>query len=533
VHEPLIEVRDLELAYGSQLAVRDADFDLFPGEIVGLLGKNGAGKSSLIKVLSGGAHARRGVIRLQGTDIDLARHSPGRARQLGLAVMHQELETYPGMTVADNVAVGTGLPHNRIGLVHRSELRRRVRRTLHELGATIHPAAPIESLSPAAQRTVMIARALYRQARVLVLDEPTTSLTAREIDGLHQMLRKLAASGHGIVYVSHRLDEVAAITSRVVVMRDGEVITNRSSAGLAVQELIEAISGHQRATTGSERRASRRDRARIVGPVRLSVESLSAGRRVHDVSFEAHAGEILGIAGLVGSGRTELLRSVFGADRRDISGTVRIDGAPARIRSPRDAIAAGVALLPEDRRHEGLVDTFGIRENVTLAALAGFRRLRLPIPHRERERQRTAELIRELRVHATGVDQPVAALSGGNQQKVVIAKWMLRNGRILMFDEPTQGIDVDAKEEVYQLMERLARDGAAVVLVSSEFGELVAVCDRVVVLREGRLMTTLTEDEVSEHAITRACFAEALPTKDHDAGIAIQAAAAEAKGSHV
>ncbi len=385
-----------------------------------------------------------------------------------------------------------------------------VQAVLDDLGSDITAVTQVSDLSPAQQREVMIARALHQGARLLVLDEPTTSLTDREILALHDVVRRLATRGCGIVYVSHRLDEVMSVTDRTVTMRDGRVVAQAPTSTSTVATLIADISGRTGVTTADERRVLRGPSTIMTvtaDPPRegLRVQHLSTRTGLADVSLHAPAGTITGIAGLVGSGRTELLRAVFGVDRT-ITGTITVDGRLLRPGSTRDAIARGVALLPEDRRHEGLVTTMTIRENVTLPSLERFRIVQMPFPSRRRERTRSRELCGELNVKHRSTEQTVSTLSGGNQQKVVIAKWLLRGGAVLLFDEPTQGIDVDAKEEVYRLMERLAAERCAVVFVSSEFSELVATCSTVVVMREGHTVQTLHEDQISEAAITAACY---------------------------
>jgi ribose transport system ATP-binding protein len=505
--ELLCRARAIRKDYPGLRAVDDADLDIHAGEIVGLLGKNGAGKSTLIKILAGVERADAGTLFLLGSDVELSRHSVAQARALGLAVMFQELELFPGMTVAENVVL-ISRPPRRHGLVDFRGMQAAARRVLDEVDPEIDARDDIDDLSPAQQRAVMIARAVYKGARLLVLDEPTTSLTAREIEALHALVRRLAAAGRAVVYVSHRLDEVTEITSRIVVMRDGAVVANELTSDLSIRSLIATITGNPEGTTADERRAQRGVARRRVGPVRVSVTGLSRRGVLHDIGFEVRRGEILGVGGLVGSGRTELVRAVFGADPVD-AGTIAVDGRAVTVRQPKDAIDAGIALLPEDRRHEALIEDFGIRENVTLTTLSRFRASWLPMPSRRRETRATRELMAGLKMRAQGPEQPIAALSGGTQQKVVIARWMLREGKLLMFDEPTQGIDVDAKEEVYGLMESLAEGGASVVLISSEFSELVAVCQRVIVLREGAIVDILEGDEVTEQRITDACYAGA------------------------
>ena len=507
-NEVLVRTEGLRKSYSGLVAVSDAAIEIYAGEVVGLLGKNGAGKSTLIKLLAGVERADVGHVWLLGDEVDIRHHSTASSRAAGMAVMFQELELIPGASVADNVSLGMPMPRHLGLFVNVPALHQHVMRVLDTVDTTIDVSANVDSLGPAQQRGVMIARALYQGARLLVLDEPTTSLTTDEITALHSLLRNLAADGKAVIYVSHRLEEVIAVTDRVIVMRDGAVVATERTADMTIHGLIATITGDVTGTTAVERRAQRAVNMRKLGPVRLSVEGLGRRGVLHDVSFEVHASEILGIAGLVGSGRTELLRSIFGADRID-SGDLTLDGKPLKVSQPRDAIAAGLALLPEDRRHQGLVESFGIRENVTLASLAAFRSRRLPLPSTRHEREATLKLMESLGMSARGPDQLVSFLSGGTQQKVVLAKWMLRNGQVLMFDEPTQGIDVAAKEDIYTLLEQLAAEGAAIILVSSEFSELVAVCNRIIVLRGGSLVATLEGEGVSEEVITDASYSGA------------------------
>jgi len=511
VAEPLLTAHGVSKRYGATLAVDDVDLSVAPSEVVGLLGKNGAGKSTVIKILAGVQRADHGTSTMGGVEIDLCNVSVRQARAAGIAVMFQELELFPYRSVSENVAIGQRLPRTRLGLVHDRRLDKEVQKVLDDLGADFSPSDRVSRLSPAQQRAVMIARALHQGARLLVLDEPTTSLTDREILALHDVVRTLAARGCGIVYVSHRLDEVMAVTDRTITMRDGRVVASAPTCESTVTTLISDISGRSEVTTSDERR---RVVSVAVDPTRASTPQAPQGLRVEhlatrtglsDVSLDAPPGAITGVAGLVGSGRTELLRAVFGVDR-PTSGTIEVAGRRLKPGSTRDAISHGVALLPEDRRHEGLVTTMTIRENITLPSLDRFRIVGAPFPSRRRERARTREMCTNLKLTHRSSEQTVSTLSGGNQQKVVIAKWLLRGGEVLLFDEPTQGIDVDAKEEVYRLMERLAADGCAVVFVSSEFSELVATCSSVVVMREGRSVDVLHGDKVSEAAITSACY---------------------------
>jgi ribose transport system ATP-binding protein len=511
VPEVLLEATGMTKAYPGALAVDRADLQIHEGEIVGLLGKNGAGKSTLIKMLAGVVKADAGELKVGGEDIELSDYGSSDARRAGLAFMFQELESFSGLSVAENVMFGGKAPTRLGAFIRRRTLRIRVDELLASLEPSIESRAMVNSLSPAHQRTVMIARALYRGARVVVLDEPSTSLTAPEIEALHLLVKRLAGEGRSVIYVSHRLDEIMSLTDRVVIMRDGEVVNTSPTAETSMRQLIELISGHQDRATGDERRKARTRVAPLDAAVKLEVSGLSRRGVLENVSFRVQAGEILGIAGLVGAGRTELLRAIFGADAVD-AGEIKVDGRVVRIRRPGDAIDAGVVLLPEDRRHQSLIETSSIRVNTTLASLGRFRGRRLPLVSKRAERKVTRAQMERLQVRASSEEQRVAHLSGGNQQKVVLAKWTLGDAQILMFDEPTQGIDIDAKEEAYRLMENLAEEGAAVIVVFSEFSELVEVCDRVVVLREGSLTAELRADEVTSEAIVKACYdGEARP----------------------
>jgi len=504
VTQPVVSVRGLTKRFPGVVALAGADLDLHPGEVLGLIGKNGAGKSSLIKVLAGVQKADEGEVLIDGEPLP-HHYAPHVAHKLGLAFVHQELGNFPALTVAENVALGTRYPRRAGLLIDRRQLRRRVQAVLDELEADIDPRAHAADLTPVQQRVVMIARALYHEARVLVLDEPSVSLTVEEIGHLHAIVRRLRERGQSVVYVSHRLNEIVSLTDRVVVMQDGRVTLERPTRELDEAALVQAIAGEAVAAPAARPapvRAVRREQ-----PV-LSVRGLSRPPRVHDVSFDLHAGEILGLAGLVGSGRTELVRMIFGADR-PAAGTVTVDGRELRARSPIDAVRAGIGLLPEDRRHEGLILDFSVRDNVTLASLGRHRVGPLPLPRPSSERRTARDMIGRLGIRTPSEAQEVRRLSGGNQQKVVLAKWIERAGRVLIFDEPTQGVDVGAKEEIFALIRAVADDGRAVIVVSSDFSELVGLCTRVVALREGRVTGTVEGAEITEDALVRLAYAAA------------------------
>lgn len=511
---PLVEARGIVKRYPGVLALSDVDFEIRPGEIVGLVGKNGAGKSSLIKIIAGVEKPDEGELRFDGRPPP-AGYGPHLAHRLGLAFVHQELGSFPELSVAENVALGTRFPRTAGVLISRRKLNARVSRVLDVLDAQIDPARRINGLTAVQQRLVMIARALYHDAQVLFLDEPSVSLTVEEVGQLHRISRQLRDEGRSIVYVSHRLNEIVSLTDRVVVMEDGRVTLERQTSSFDEESLMDAIAG-----SGSAVRAQAlaRRTAGTEHPV-LSVRNLSRPPAVDDASFDLAPGEILGLAGLVGSGRTEIARLLCGADR-PASGTIEVDGKPVRFRDPVDAIHHGIALLPEDRRHEGLILNFGVRENITLPSLRTHRLTSLlPFPHRESERAASADIASRLDIKTPGLDREVRRLSGGNQQKVVLAKWLHRTGRVLIFDEPTQGVDVGAKAEIFSLIHELADEGKAIIVICSDFSELETLCTRVVTVHEGRVLDGLSAPHITEEALVRLAYGTLEPASAGGTGV--------------
>jgi ABC-type sugar transport system ATPase subunit len=470
---PLLEMRGIVKSFPGVQALRGVDLDLTAGEVLALLGENGAGKSTLMKVLGGAHRPDAGTLRLDGQPI--AFRSPQEARAAGIAVIHQEFNLVPGLTAVENIFLGQ--ERARAGFVDRAAERRRAAELFRRLGATIDLDLPCAKLPTAAQQLVEIARALAFDARVIVMDEPTAALSDAEAGRLFAIVRDLQARGITVVYISHRLDEIFALADRVVVLRDGRHAGGRPREGLGRKELIELMVGRELAEEYPRREVA-------PGPVRLSVSGLSRGQAVRDVSFQVRAGEILALAGLVGAGRTETLRLVFGADPRD-SGEIHLDGRPLDIRSPRDAIAAGIGLLTEDRKLQGLVLGRSVRENFSLPNLA--RLSRLGFMDGRREREAFGRHVAALRIKVPHQDEAARNLSGGNQQKVVLAKWLERDCEVLFFDEPTRGIDVGARHEIYQLMNDLVARGKAIVMASSDLPEVLGMADRILVMHDGRI----------------------------------------------
>jgi len=499
---PLVRLRGIVKRYGGVLAADHVDLDLWPGEVVGLVGKNGAGKSTMIKILAAAVRPDTGHVLIGGKPAAL--HSPSAATRLGLAFVHQELTLVPAMSVAENITIGPGSTPRWGPFVKRGAARRSAVAALGRLGVDLDPRTRVDQLSVARQRMVMIARGVRQQARLLVLDEPSASLTDEEISHLHAVVRSLRGDGLAVLYVSHRVEEILAITDRVVVMRDGRVVDDRRAAEFDQATLVRSISGSADAAPPAAGRAAADPGA--VGERLLRAEHLTAPSGVSDVTFDVRAGEILGIAGLVGSGRTELVRLLYGAEQPS-SGQVFVGGRQVRISSPRAALREGIVLLPEDRRGQGNILGHSITGNITLPNLRRHRRLGwLPSPSAPRERRSAMQMIDQLQIAASDLSQPVDTLSGGNQQKVVLAKWLLHGASVFIFDEPTAGIDVVAKAEIYALVVKLAAAGKGIIVISSEFAELVEVCHRVVILREGRLVGELAGGAISEHAILEHCY---------------------------
>jgi len=486
----ILEIRGVTRRFPGVIAVDGVNFALQHGEVHALLGENGAGKSTLIKILGGAIRRDAGEMLLDGRPVDF--RSPADALAAGIAVIYQELVLCPHLTTVENVLMGH-LPRTSWGSVSWPEARRRVTELLGWLGVSLPLNALVGRLSPAQQQLVEIAKALSRDSRILVLDEPSSVLGQQDLDRLFVVVRRLRERGVAIVYISHRLEEIFEIADRITVLRDGRLVGTWPVADVDMRGLVDAMTGRELSIVAPHEAA--RD-----APVRLEVRNLGRRGAFSGVSLTVCAGDVVGIAGLVGSGRTEVLRAVFGADEPD-TGEVLIDGDPTRFRSPRQAVRRGVGLLPEDRKNQGLLLNRALRENVSLATLGQFTRWGILSPRREERAVRG--LMGALRIVARGTGQAVVTLSGGNQQKVVLARWLARRCDILLIDEPTRGVDIGAKEEIYRLIQSLAEGGAAVLVVSSELKELFAICSRVLVMRGGRLVgefggTSLREENVVE-----------------------------------
>ena len=495
----LARLEAITKSFGGVRALRGVDFDVQTGEVHALVGENGAGKSTLMRVLGGEMAASSGEVRIEGKRVEL--RGPREARAHGIAIIHQELALAPDLSVAENIFLG-----ELSGVISWSALRRRASELITSLGFQIDPARRAGTLAVAHQQVVEIAKALSRKVKIIVFDEPTAVLSAQDAGRLHGIIGRLRSEGVGVVYISHRLEEVLTLADRVTVMKDGQVIATRPAVDLTIDEMIRMMVGRPMAALFPEKRP------RNISDERLVVRNLQAGRLVRDVSFSVRAGEIVGLGGLVGSGRTEVARVIFGADRLE-GGAIVLNGAETRMGSPKDAVKAGVCLVPEDRKAQGVVLEAPIRVNVTMARLSAVVN-RLGFIRRALEHTIVTDLGASLRLKASRIEAPVSSLSGGNQQKVVLAKWFLAGGDVIILDEPTRGVDVGAKSEIYGLILKLAEEGKAVLVISSEHQELFGLCDRILVMGEGQLRGELAPADYSEEKLlSLAISRSASPTK--------------------
>jgi rhamnose transport system ATP-binding protein len=487
---PVMTLSHASKAFAGVHALQDVSLELYPGEAHALVGENGAGKSTLIKILGGVHQPDSGVLTVGGEEVFLG--GPGDAADRGIAVIYQEPTLFPDLSVAENVFIGRQ-PLRSGRRIDARAMDREVQEIFTRLGVPIDPERIARGLSIAEQQLVEIAKALTRHARVLIMDEPTAALSPVEAKRLFSVVETLRAEGAAIVFISHRLEEVFALCQRVTVLRDGKLILSQPLSGLTTDDLIRAMVGRD-LTFGAHE-------THQLGPTVLEVQRLTREGVFIDISFEVHAGEVVALAGLVGAGRSEVARAIFGIDRYD-AGTVQISGRRLRRGSPAAAMQAGIGFVPEDRRQSGLVMEMSTARNIALASLGRLRRGGLIFARTERDFG--ADWAKRLQVKYGEISSPVSLLSGGNQQKVVLAKWLARQPSLLIVDEPTRGIDIGTKSEVHRLISSLAGEGVAVLVISSELPEVLTVADRVLVMREGRLVATLTREQATEESIVAA-----------------------------
>ena len=503
--QPIVTIRDLSKSFAGVRALDRAQFELLPGEVHALMGENGAGKSTLMKVLAGVYRKDSGEVLLDGQPVDI--ESPRAAQALGIGIIHQELNLMNHLSAAQNIFIGRE-PRGRFGLfIDEEAMCCEAQRIFERMNLKLDPRTPVGELTVARQQMVEIAKALSFESRVLIMDEPTAALNNEEVADLFRIIARLRSRGVAVVYISHKMDELKRIADRVTVMRDGQYIATVPMATTPMDTLIAMMVGRQLAEAEHEMPDT------SANEVVLEARGICRGTMVRDASFVLRRGEILGFAGLMGAGRTELARAVFGADRID-AGEVFVNGQKVVIGSPEDAVANGIGYLSEDRKHFGLATGMDVETNIALASMKSFLSMGLFIDRAAVE-SAGERYVRQLGIKTPSVRQQVRLLSGGNQQKIVIAKWLLRDCQVLFFDEPTRGIDVGAKAEIYRLLNELAAQGKAIVIISSELPEVLRMSHRVLVMCEGRITGELAAREASQEKImqlaTRRETADAAP----------------------
>lgn len=492
MEEYIVELKDITKRFPGVLALDKVQFNLKKGEVMALLGENGAGKSTLMKILSGVYTRDGGTVKILGKEYgDL---TPKQAQEIGVAIIHQELNMCSHLTVAENIFLGRERIHS--GMLNNKEMNGEAARLLKELNIELDPNVLVGSLPVSKQQMVEIAKALSCNAKILIMDEPTSALTSKEIDDLFAIIRQLKANGCGIVYISHRLEELAHIADRVTIMRDGKYILTSPFKDISMDDIITNMVGRE--ITEKFPRVTCKKGKKI-----LEVKNLNAGRMVRNVNLSVYEGEILGIAGLMGAGRTETTRAIFGIDKKE-SGTIILDGKELKIHGPNDAIRHGIVLAPEDRKKDGLCTRLSVQDNISLPNLDIICN-GLGVINKKKEKETSGKAVKDLQIKLPNVQVNAGSLSGGNQQKVVVGKWLARQSRVVIFDEPTRGIDVAAKVEIYNLMNELKKAGIGVVFVSSEMPEVLGISDRIIVMCDGRvtgeLMTSeATQDQVLKYA---------------------------------
>ncbi|TRY26980.1 sugar ABC transporter ATP-binding protein [Brevibacillus sp. LEMMJ03] len=488
----LLEMKEISKSFPGVKVLDGVQLNLKRGEVLALMGENGAGKSTLMKILGGIYQRDGGTIVVKGQTQE--NMTPDIAAKRGIAIIHQELNLIPHLSVMENIFLGREFTYGKSGFVNWSRMRTEAKRWLEQLAIDLDPATPVGELSVGQQQMIEIAKALSMQADILVLDEPTAALTNREIDALFDVIAALKRKGVGMIYISHRMEEIFQISDRITVLRDGRYVGTVRTAETSLDELVKMMVGREI--------TDRFPKVEVKpGEERLRVENLTVRGKLSGISFSVRSGEIVGVAGLMGAGRTEMAKALFGAEKMD-GGAIFVDGKPVRISQPIDAIRAGIALVTEDRKEEGLVLPLSVRENIALPNLAKLSSL--GVMNRRAEQALSDETIRRLLIKTAGGEQAAGSLSGGNQQKVVIGKWLATQPKILILDEPTRGVDIGAKKEIYDIMNRLAQEGVAILMISSELPEVLGMSDRVLVMHEGRITGSFSRAEATQELIMHA-----------------------------
>lgn len=486
--EPLLRVKGVSKRFGATRALINVDFDVLPGEVHALMGENGAGKSTLMKIISGNYQPDSGVIEVRGERVSFT--GPREAQQSGIAIIHQELNTIPEMSVAENLALGRE-PRTRIGTLDRKRMVTEARTKLTRVGSSVDPRRAVGTLSVGVQQMIEIARAVAEDARILVLDEPTAALSRTESEQLFELIRQMRADGMGLIYISHRMEEVWELADRVTVFRDGQHVATAEKEELSPQQVVKQMVGREvdHLYVHSER---------PTGLPKLEVSGLTNGSGIGPASMEVRAGEVVSLVGLIGAGRTELARLIYGADPAR-GGTVSIDGKPYRSRGPRRSIKTGISMLSEDRKSQALFLQMSVGDNQGISVLDRYSTL--GVVRRRPFLDQVRSTTERLAVRTASIRAPVSSLSGGNQQKVGIARMMLEGPDLIILDEPTRGVDIGAKHEIYEIIDRLALDGKAILVISSDLPEAIGISDRLLVMREGQIVANLDARNVSDETV--------------------------------
>ena len=485
----MIRMSGISKAFSGNVVLNNVEFELHDGEIHALMGENGAGKSTLMKILCGICEKDAGSVMVDGQEMEFK--SPKDSEAQGIAIIHQELNILPDLSVAENLFLGKEKTYGLFGILRKKEMHKEAKELLAKLGLDIDPSARAGDLSVGKQQIIEIAKAIASNAKYIIMDEPTAALTDREIETLFKTVRELKAKGISFVYISHRMEEIFAICDRITILRDGTYVGVREIPKTTFDEIVAMMVGRELGERFPSRKA-------VIGEVKLQVNNLSADGAFEDVSFMVRKGEILGVAGLMGAGRTEVAQALFGY-RKATAGEILIDGKPVKIHSPIDAMKQKIGFVSEDRKTEGLILDFSIKENIMLTNLDKGSKSGVILP--KLENKMVAKYIEQLRIRTASAEQSAKSLSGGNQQKIVIAKWLGTDPQILILDEPTRGVDIGAKKEIYQIMNNLAEAGVSILMISSELPEVIGMADRVMVMHEGKVTGTLTKKDMTQEKI--------------------------------
>ncbi len=491
----ILEMQDIVKTFPGVKALDHAKLQIKKGEVHALIGENGAGKSTLMKILLGIYRPDGGTVVYKGSPVDF--RVPYEALTAGISMIHQEISLIPTVDVAENIWIGREKDFSKGGIINSKKRIEKAQELLDELGIEIDPRRTVRDLSVASMQLVEIARAASYNSDIIIMDEPTSSLSDSEISILYKIIKDLSAKGTSIIFISHKLEEIFKVCSRVTVMRDGQFISVHDTSDITQDELVAKIAGREIKDLFPKIETT-------PGDVALQIKGLSSGNKFQNISLNVRKGEILGLCGLVGAGRTEVMRAVFGIDPFD-SGEILVDGVPAKIQSPKDAIRFGLAMVTEDRRLSGIIAGLTVKANISLAYLSSICN-KFTFIGKKREDEDSKMCQKKLSIRAASLNQTIGSLSGGNQQKAIIARWLLTNPKVLILDEPTRGIDVGSKSEIHRLISELAAEGMAVVMISSEMPEILGMSDRIIVMREGRIMGEFNRNDADQETLIKRAF---------------------------